>query len=182
MAEANIDIDEDLREALEQRKPRYDEQGRRVSPINGLPPPEGTPFKKGHDPRRFVPGGNHRRMTLAEHARKLTHKGLKVIEMVLDGVDDEGNRTDYPIKDRVRAAEIVFDRGYGRSVSVVDMKVVSEAETDVTRIKTVELMRLLSEAKNAGMLDQGVLDALPSEDGSFAVRQPVRTDEDSASD
>mgnify|MGYP006273794413 FL=1 len=102
--------------------------------------------------------------------------------MVVEVIDDEGNRTEYPIKDRVRAAEIVFDRGYGRSVSVVDMKVVSEAETDVTRIKTVELMRLLAEAKNAGMLDQGVLDALPSEDGSFAVRQPVRTDEDSASD
>jgi len=84
-------------------------------------------FRPGDDPRR--PNGLklYDGMTLAQMARKRTPKCLELLERAME---DES----CPWAVRVRASEILLDRGHGRAVSVIEMSVTHERPiTSLTR-------------------------------------------------
>ena len=79
--------------------------------IRGGPNPGG--FKKGDDPRRAGGMRVYDGQTLAQMARQ---RGPKCIELWERAIDDE----DLPWPVRLRASELMMDRGYGKAVSVIE--------------------------------------------------------------
>jgi hypothetical protein len=85
-------------------------------------------FKKGEDSRRA--GGGMRLYdgyTLSELARKRTPECINLLVRAMQGED-----VPWPV--RVRATEILLDRGHGRAVSLVEMNVTHNRDiTSLTR-------------------------------------------------
>lgn len=73
-------------------------------------------FRKGHDPRRLGGAKLFDGMTVAQIARKSTPRAIALLERAMD---EEAA----PWAVRIRAAEILLDRGHGKPVSVVEMQV-----------------------------------------------------------
>ncbi len=71
-------------------------------------------FKMGHDSRRAVGLRLVNGKTLAQYAREHTLEAVEVIHKVLT---DPNEKTQW----RLKAAEYVLDRGWGKAVSVVQM-------------------------------------------------------------
>ena len=98
-------------------------------------------FQKGHDPRRNVglrilPSGK----TLAQLARESTEEALNVIVSVMKNRDPEtGEPADFPIKERVSAANKVLDRGWGRATTTVHIETESK---EIAELSREALMRL----------------------------------------
>ena len=87
----------------------------------------GGQFKKGYDSRRAVGLRLVDGKTLAQYAREHTPEAIDVILGVLR---DESARTQW----RLKAAEYLLDRGWGKAVSVVQMEVSDTHEIrDLTR-------------------------------------------------
>jgi hypothetical protein len=83
---------------------------------NNFPKRHAGQFKKGDDPRRLGGAKLYGGMTLAQMARKRTPECLALLTKAMQGED-----VPWPV--RVRAAEILLDRGHGKAVSVVEMNV-----------------------------------------------------------
>lgn len=73
-------------------------------------------FRKGDDPRRPQGQRLYDGMTVAQIARL---HGPECIELWLKAMGDEKA----PWNARIRAAELVMERGHGKAISVVDMQV-----------------------------------------------------------
>lgn len=73
-------------------------------------------FRKGDDPRRTGGAKLYDGMTVAQMCRL---QGPRSVEFLTRVRDDEGA----PLSARIRAVELMLDRGYGKAVSVVDMQV-----------------------------------------------------------
>lgn len=72
-------------------------------------------FRKGDDPRRAHGMPIYDGKTLAQLARQ---HGPACLQFMRRAMDDEG----VPWKDRIRAAEIILDRGYGKAVSTLEVR------------------------------------------------------------
>jgi hypothetical protein len=117
-------------------------------------------FKKGHDSRRAVGLRLVDGKTLAQYAREYTVEAVQVLAQVL-----RDNR--HKPSDRLKAAEYLLDRGWGKAVSVVQMEVNG----------TTEIRELTREALLA--LANGHTPALPvTIDGeAIPVSETVRDEE-----
>ena len=90
-------------------------------------------FKKGHDPRRAQGLRLHNGRTLAAMARVNT---VEAIELIHSVIVDQSQKT----SDRLKAAEYMLDRGWGKAVSVVQMEVNDTTEIrELTRDALVAL-------------------------------------------
>jgi hypothetical protein len=84
-------------------------------------------FRKGHDPRRAVGLRLHNGKTLAQLARENT---VEAIELIRSVIVDQAQKT----SDRLRAAEYLLDRGWGKAVSVTHIDISDTAEVqELTR-------------------------------------------------
>lgn len=118
-------------------------------------------FKRGHDPRRAVGLRLVNGRTLASYAREYTVEAVQVLAEVLRDPQQKAC-------DRLKAAEYLLDRGWGKAVSVVQMEVND----------TAEIRELTREALLA--LANGHAPALPvTIDGQvIAVSDAVQANED----
>lgn len=97
----------------------HDETPRRgIKP--GGPNPGG--FRNGDDPRRAGGLKIYDGMTLAQMARQ---QGPACLALLARARDDEN----VPWKDRIRASEIILDRGYGKAVSTLEVRDVRPIES-----------------------------------------------------
>ena len=92
-------------------------------------------FKKGHDPRRSVGLRLVNGKTLAQVAREHT---LEAIELIRGVIVDPSQKT----CDRLKAAEYMLDRGWGKAVSVVQMEV--NDHTEIRELTREALLALAS--------------------------------------
>ena len=90
------------------------EQTRRRGLTPGHPNPGG--FKPGFDPRRVGGSRLFDGKTLAQLAREATPECVALLKGC---ITDEEQK----MSDRLRAAELMLDRGWGKAVSVIDMTV-----------------------------------------------------------
>lgn len=89
-------------------------------------------FRKGHDPRRAQGLRLHNGRTLAAMARENT---VEAIELIHSVIVDPAQKTG----DRLKAAEYMLDRGWGKAVSVVQMDI-----NDTTEIRELTRNALLA--------------------------------------
>lgn len=84
-------------------------------------------FKPGNDARRYaqyLPNGR----TLASLARDYTEDAVNVLVSVV-----KGDMADVKVSDRIRAAEILLDRGYGKAKETVQLELTTSNVTTLTR-------------------------------------------------
>jgi hypothetical protein len=137
------------------------------SGANNFPKHHSGQFRKGDDPRRFGGSKLYDGMTLAQLARQRTPKCLELLERARE---DEA----CPWAVRVRASEILLDRGHGRAVSVIEMSVTHERSiTSLTRDELRAIaagqvpptpITIEGEVLEAGLVVHDVVQ--PSEDGA----------------
>jgi hypothetical protein len=87
-------------------------------------------FRKGDDPRRTGGAKLYDGMTVAQMCRL---QGPRSVEFLTRVRDDESA----PLPSRIRAVELLLDRGFGRAVSIVDMQVTTHRS--LTSLSTEEL-------------------------------------------
>jgi hypothetical protein len=87
------------------------------TPRRGLRPGQihSGSFRKGDDPRRAGGLKIYDGMTLAQMARQ---HGPACLQFLRRAMDDEA----VPWKDRIRASEIILDRGFGKAVATVEVR------------------------------------------------------------
>jgi hypothetical protein len=110
--------------------PMQDETRRR-GPKPGGPNPGG--FRRGDDPRRACGLKVYDGMTLAAMARKL---GPECLRFWHRAMNDES----VPWKDRLRASELITDRGFGKAVTTLEVRSAQPIES----LSRSELMAIAS--------------------------------------
>jgi hypothetical protein len=84
-------------------------------------------FQTGNDGRRFVQKLANGR-TLASYAREYTQEAVEVLVSVV-----KGDMADVRPSDRIRAAEILLDRGHGKAPQVVQLEPSPATVVNMTR-------------------------------------------------
>ena len=85
--------------------------------------------------------------SLPELCRMHAPACVTLLSFLVDGVDYEGEPTKYAMKDRIRAAQILLDRGFGKSLDYAAMKELNQASSDRTIDMTNdELVALIDDA------------------------------------
>jgi hypothetical protein len=74
--------------------------------------------------------------SLARMCRKMTPDVVQLLHTII-----KGEHPDATVGDRLKAAQLVLDRGFGRAVSVVEMHV-TETPKDVRQLSREQLVRL----------------------------------------
>ena len=113
-------------------------------------------FQPGYDPRRAVGLRLFNGKTLAQMARESTPEALDLVVSVVKGLDPRtGEDKEYKIADRLKAAEYVLDRGWGKAVQAIHMDI--NADKDITQLTTQELLSIA-----AGATLEGECSSVPS--------------------
>ena len=113
-------------------------------------------FKKGNDPRRMtaikvLPDGR----TLAQLCRSHAPEAIEAVVAVMRGKDPEsGEDKDWPIAARLRAAELLLERGFGKAPAVVQ---VESQELDLSKLGREALQRIVAaaDAEEAQVVPEG---------------------------
>lgn len=95
-------------------------------------------FRKGDDPRRPQGMRLHDGMTISALARQ---RGPECIELWTQAMRDE--RNPWPV--RLRASELIMDRGFGKAVSIIEthsVPIQALSRDELRRIAAGELPRL----------------------------------------
>ncbi len=114
-------------------------------------------FRSGDDPRRAQGLKVYDGLTLAAAARQL---GPECLHFWHRAMRDE----ELPMKERLRASELIVERGYGKAVSTLEVRV----DRPIEQLSRSELMAIASEGR--ALLS-------PITDGEVAA--PISTDEGS---
>jgi len=122
-------------------------------------------FKKGYDPKRST-GSNPRKTedgkSLPNEARKLTGQALKRVEEILNNPDEDSAIV-------LKAAKLIFDRGWGMARQVVDVNRTTEhqhhiATVDVSKLSLDALRQLANASLNEPKTIEGELLPAPTDD------------------
>ena len=105
-------------------------------------------FENGPDSKRHVPTRRNELpvingYALPELCRMHAPACVTLLSFVVDGVDKDGEPTGYKMKDRIRAAQILMDRGFGRPLDFSQMQAINQSTSDRTIDMTNEALEAL---------------------------------------
>ena len=113
----------------------------------------GTPFKKGDDPRRYTQPAREETVlsvtgyTLPDLCRMRAPACVDLLTAVIEGRDPETDEPiKYPIGQRLRAVEIILNRGFGSPVNQVQLKQVQSQHGNLAALDLTELHAIASQA------------------------------------
>ena len=117
-------------------------------------------FKKGYDPRRWsegtkiLPDGR----TLAMLAREHAPEAIATVAAVMNGKDPQtGEDKDWPVQHRLRAAELILERGFGKATQHVELN--AAGNIDLEQLSRDALLRIVASAESAGESEAEIIES-----------------------